>query len=646
MGGCRCSFRTCERRSNDDPDTHFFHYPFRQRDRCTQWARNAGRSFYMQLPDNQLRNKVVCQEHFRDHCFMNYLHKSLTKTAVPTFIRLPGHQAGVLDFESSLTGEVVLDEDAGAESLEASKHDEKNVKESAPIHMEIVLPVAGNDGEDEAQLHEVIEYDVSTAESAVSNDVTYVDIDVADGSIGDGVDEAPAAVGLNSRDGDGSRLCIVAVQPTTEPTVQQPCTPPPKILNGLNSLSKLKKVVFKRPARAAIQTDAPKAKTLKSSEPDDDALTGDRHTDCVTSTAVTDLQPISADEGNVEQLSELSTVTDEFSNVQSMLADYKAVIAELRADLETHRSAAADQLKRQTNLQQTVQAQAKRLAVQQQHRRDVETLRNTNAEQADQIDQLEAHIELLRQEHGTEVQQQRDQIEHLNGTNRELRTRIDRQSQQIQLHQKQQQQQQASTAAAMATLRVEHSEEVRQQLEQIDQLKGSNLELQTRLDRQVLLQQQEAAATADRSATAAAVATAAAASELPATASSPAPTSSTARAKPEKLPLLSKPQLYNSIRKYLNPSMNTLVRMEMFADVGREYKPDERQIVMELWELPVAAAAAAGSGDGAQCSSAGSVYEYMRSEWRFRLPPKGEVLQWIRERDENAAEANDDWDDC
>lgn len=111
------------------------------------------------------------------------------------------------------------------------------------------------------------------------------------------------------------------------------------------------------------------------------------------------------------------------------------------------------------------------------------------------------------------------------------------------------------------------------------------------------------------------------------------------KAKPEKLPPLSKPQLFNGIRRYLNPSMISLLRMEMFADAEREYKPDERQIAMELWEQPHGAATAAAS-------TMGSVYEFMRSEWRFRLPPKGDVLQWIRERDENVTTADDDWDDC
>lgn len=123
----------------------------------------------------------------------------------------------------------------------------------------------------------------------------------------------------------------------------------------------------------------------------------------------------------------------------------------------------------------------------------------------------------------------------------------------------------------------------------------------------------------------------------PSSSSSSAPTSANAKSKPEKLPPLSKPQLFNGIRRYLNPSMISLLRMEMFADAEREYKPDERQIAMELWQLPPAERAAHGDG---------GVYEFMRSEWRFRLPPKGDVLQWIRERDENVTAAEDDWDDC
>lgn len=110
-------------------------------------------------------------------------------------------------------------------------------------------------------------------------------------------------------------------------------------------------------------------------------------------------------------------------------------------------------------------------------------------------------------------------------------------------------------------------------------------------------------------------------------------TSSSSVSKPiEKLAPMSKPHLFNGIRRYLNPSMVALLRMEMFGEAEREYKPDEREIAMELMRLPPTDAAP------------GSVYDFMRSEWRFRLPPRNDVLQWIQERDANANNIEDEWD--
>lgn len=102
----------------------------------------------------------------------------------------------------------------------------------------------------------------------------------------------------------------------------------------------------------------------------------------------------------------------------------------------------------------------------------------------------------------------------------------------------------------------------------------------------------------------------------------------------EKLPQMSKPVLFNGIKRYLNASMVALLRIEMFGEAEREYKPDEREIAMQLMKLPPSDA------------QPGCIYEYMRSEWRFRLPPRNSVLQWIKEREDNANNMEEEWDDC
>lgn len=67
---------------------------------------------------------------------------------------------------------------------------------------------------------------------------------------------------------------------------------------------------------------------------------------------------------------------------------------------------------------------------------------------------------------------------------------------------------------------------------------------------------------------------------------------------------------FNSIRKYLNPTMAALLRMEMFGNQNYEYRTDEKQVSKELFSLSP------------------TIYDYMRNEWRFSLPPKEMVEEW------------------
>ncbi|CAH1638299.1 unnamed protein product [Spodoptera littoralis] len=82
MGGCRCSYRTCSLRT--DGKTHMFHYPVFDKVRCHQWITNARKLEFLNLKVSQLRNRVVCQHHFKDENFMNFKKDKLTFDAVPT----------------------------------------------------------------------------------------------------------------------------------------------------------------------------------------------------------------------------------------------------------------------------------------------------------------------------------------------------------------------------------------------------------------------------------------------------------------------------------------------------------------------------------------------------------------------------------
>ncbi|KAG7308520.1 hypothetical protein JYU34_005732 [Plutella xylostella] len=82
MGGARCTYRTCTVRT--DGQTHLFHYPVFDKLRCHQWLTNAQRLYFLNLKVSQLKNKVVCQHHFKEDQFMNYKKDKLTCFAVPT----------------------------------------------------------------------------------------------------------------------------------------------------------------------------------------------------------------------------------------------------------------------------------------------------------------------------------------------------------------------------------------------------------------------------------------------------------------------------------------------------------------------------------------------------------------------------------
>ncbi|XP_068633167.1 putative leucine-rich repeat-containing protein DDB_G0290503 [Battus philenor] len=82
MGGCRCTYRNCMVKT--DGKTHMFHYPVFDKIRCHQWLVNARRLEFLNLKVSQLKNRVVCQHHFKNECFMNFKKEKLTFEAIPT----------------------------------------------------------------------------------------------------------------------------------------------------------------------------------------------------------------------------------------------------------------------------------------------------------------------------------------------------------------------------------------------------------------------------------------------------------------------------------------------------------------------------------------------------------------------------------
>lgn len=106
MGGCRCYFRDCRVSSYRNPGAHFFHLPLKDTERNKLWVKYAKLEAMMDYPFSRKKNIVLCSRHFRDECFMNYKKDKLTAKAVPTLHRLSKDKA--LDYELDLENGVLV----------------------------------------------------------------------------------------------------------------------------------------------------------------------------------------------------------------------------------------------------------------------------------------------------------------------------------------------------------------------------------------------------------------------------------------------------------------------------------------------------------------------------------------------------------
>ncbi|XP_056646447.1 uncharacterized protein LOC130451452 [Diorhabda sublineata] len=84
MGGCRCSYKNCQNTTKTTENVHFFHYPVKHIERCKLWIEKANKPHFLDLEEDQLRNKVICEYHFEDKWFPNSQKKRLLLGAVPT----------------------------------------------------------------------------------------------------------------------------------------------------------------------------------------------------------------------------------------------------------------------------------------------------------------------------------------------------------------------------------------------------------------------------------------------------------------------------------------------------------------------------------------------------------------------------------
>lgn len=74
-----------------------------------------------------------------------------------------------------------------------------------------------------------------------------------------------------------------------------------------------------------------------------------------------------------------------------------------------------------------------------------------------------------------------------------------------------------------------------------------------------------------------------------------------------------KRQLFQSIKRHINPVMATLLGMELFGSADHDWQEDEKELAMDLHSL----------GE--------TTYKFLRDDLRFRLPAISDVQKWKAE---------------
>lgn len=437
MGGCRCTFGECKNSTTNMPGMHFFHFPYKDPERCKKWASYSGRIDFLRLPHSQLRNKTICGIHFAEKFFMNFLKESLTRNAIPT-----------------------LQKDANGQMVEV--HVDEN--ELAAL----VYPL-----QSKQQTIDLPENNMSRSTQS-----------------GDDI-ESMSSVSFEDSDAIECEKTKVLVQAMTRKAAvdEQRAS----IELPINTYGSAKRVP------SADLTTIPRKRIL------------------------------------VKQYK-----SDKASSSIKVLNSHQLVQAKRSMDVETSNSGSVNNHPPSRRNQGASAPQVNQ--------------REDNCPNTDEVD-----IVMIDPDGNTSFTQPAQSVQITD----ESTTTIDKE---LYLH-------------TMA----EHTK-------QIDELKKM---LAEKLESERSGSQQSTSVSASSS------------SDV------------RGELKTAKGPAMTKIQLFNGIRKYLNPSMVALLRMEIFGGAERDYRPDEKQIAKELFSLNA------------------SVYDYMREEWRFRLPSKAQVESWLKEPDDD-----------
>lgn len=423
MGGCRCTFRDCTNNTVNSPGKHFFHFPYKDNERCKKWALNSEKIPFLRLPWTQLRNKAVCEDHFYDQCFMNYKKERLVKTAVPTIHR--NKDGSLLDIEmddSTLDSLVYCFNEIGSDQKIIDLPDSQPQKRTIHVNLSV------NDGLNaDDEYNTIVLSDPNEISDKLETKTNMITANVLN-------DSKPIVLNRVCPKGEVKRFSVRNVQEKTS---------------------------IKRPEYEETEMTYTPNKRIKS---DSMVVVGRTYGKLSTGNSIT--------------LQDAQDSESQSPTIDNGLNDPITV-----------------------NI--------------------LEKINHIEERDANKVDKS-LYMQMMA-EHAKQI----EDLKKLLTDN--LADKKDTQNQ--------------GYSSASSSTDVKHI-------------------------------------------------------------------------RVEKGPAMTKVQLFNGIRKYLNPTMVALLRMEMFGSSEREYRPDEKQLSKELYNLNQ------------------NVYDYMRDEWRFRLPPKADVEEWLKSPDD------------
>lgn len=79
----RCAYMNCQLSRRDHPSVHFYKFPVKYPEKCQKWITNSGNKNLLNMPNDKLAHKLLCEMHFEEEAFINRTRHRLVHDATP-----------------------------------------------------------------------------------------------------------------------------------------------------------------------------------------------------------------------------------------------------------------------------------------------------------------------------------------------------------------------------------------------------------------------------------------------------------------------------------------------------------------------------------------------------------------------------------